>query len=106
MFDLLTERTDPVSNGEWHIGDAHSAPKPRVEPVIVTVPPQRDGDDCPFRTISVLVMDASGGFPVIEQCLRYMSRFECLITHVGSAAAAEFALTIPALTVPELIPAV
>jgi DNA-binding NtrC family response regulator len=58
-------------------------------------------DDAPdeglptFRTIGVLMVDTrsdSDSASIIEQCLRYMTGFECRITQAGSHAAAAFAL--------------
>jgi hypothetical protein len=97
MFDVLAERSD-LDRTAWvdaKAADASSeawVSKAVVSPATV----QRLHDDPPtFSTISVLLIDtrdAVDGFPVAEQCLRYMSRFECVITRAGSVSSAKFAL--------------
>jgi hypothetical protein len=85
MFDLVTERTDTITTGHTLADHANQA---CARDALL----YQGGGDEPFRTINVLVIDTAGGFPVVGQCLRYMSRFECVVTHAGSAAAAQFAL--------------
>jgi hypothetical protein len=48
-----------------------------------------------FRTINVLMIETRGNSDstsIVEQCLRYMTGFECRIAQAGSHAAASFAL--------------
>ena len=48
-----------------------------------------------FRCIKVLMVETQGHAvdnSIIEQCLRYMVKFECQITQAGSQTVAEFAL--------------
>jgi CheY-like chemotaxis protein len=47
-----------------------------------------------FANLNVLVIETSiHGMPAIEPCLRYMTRYEALITQAGSNKAARFALS-------------
>jgi hypothetical protein len=104
MFDVLAERSD-LDRTAWVDAKAAEATSEAlvsqtvVSQAVVSQPHtvvQRLHDDLPtFSTISVLLIDTRDvvdGFPVSEQCLRYMSRFECVITRAGSVSAAKFAL--------------
>jgi hypothetical protein len=85
MFDVLADQTDP--NSSMVNADFRAETGPAVGHTNVDMPT--------FRTIHVLLVDTLGnaeGTAIIEQCLRYMARFECLITQAGSTVAAEFAL--------------
>jgi hypothetical protein len=81
MFDLLTERPDIIAD-QWSEVGAKPAPH------------SQEDHDGRVRTIQVLVISTTGGFPVVEQCLRYMSQFECVITQAGSPSAAQFAVAV------------
>ncbi len=86
MFDILTEQTDTTSSA---IGADYLA-EATMETAYI-------GDQPTFRTINVLVVDTVGNSAsgsIIEQCLRYMVGFECLIAQAGSSAAAQFALRV------------
>jgi DNA-binding NarL/FixJ family response regulator len=84
MFDVLAEQTD--TNNSALCADF------RTE----TGPDSAFVDDQPtFRTINVLVVETRGNADsssIVEQCLRYMVGFECLIAQAGSSVAAQFAL--------------
>jgi hypothetical protein len=89
MLDLLADRTDANSSNIW-VGSAVD-----LNNETDTVEARTTAADQTFRTIKVLLIETSArAVPITEQCLRYMSRFECLITQAGSVAAAKFALSV------------
>jgi hypothetical protein len=84
MFDILAEQTD--TSGSALCADLRTETGPDIA----------FADDQPtFRTINVLMVETRGNADsssIVEQCLRYMVGFECLIAQAGSSAAAQFAL--------------
>jgi hypothetical protein len=95
MLDVLTITTNEPANAiaPWLADDREPGGLSNVTSVM-----DIEGDPSfSLRTISVLVIDTqdrTGDFPIVELCLRYMARFECLITHAGSHSAATFALAV------------
>ena len=89
MFDILAEQTDTSNALGANDNNEIRVDNPNLALNLST-------DVAPsFRTISVLMIETVGGSErgtIIEQCLRYMTRFECRITQAGSSAAAAFAL--------------
>lgn len=86
MFDILAEQID---NG---IGCANCADD-KAEPTYTNK--LADNAATTFRTINVLMIETRGdteSASVVEQCLRYMTGFECQIAQAGSHTAATFAL--------------
>jgi DNA-binding NtrC family response regulator len=84
MFDILAEQTDTSSTA---IGANYHAENVTEIAYI--------GEEPTFRTINVLMVETKGNTDsssIIEQCLRYMVGFECVIAQAGSIAAAQFAL--------------
>jgi hypothetical protein len=84
MFDVLAEQTDTSSTT---VGADY-----RSEVVTAL---NDAGDQPSFRTIKVLMVETKGNTEsssIVEQCLRYMVGFECVITQAGSSASAQFAL--------------
>jgi hypothetical protein len=84
MFDILAEQTDTTSSAICADYRAETGS-------------DNSWSDHPptFRTINVLMVETNGNAnssSIIEQCLRYMVGFECLIAQAGSSAAAQFAL--------------
>jgi DNA-binding NarL/FixJ family response regulator len=92
MLDLLADRTDANSSNIW-VGETVE-PSVEMETVMARLPLTKETSDAQtFQTIKVLLVETTAvDLPIVEQCLRYMSRFECLITQAGSVAAAKFAL--------------
>jgi hypothetical protein len=97
MLDLLADRTDANSSNIW-VGQADET-SVETETVMGRSPfnektgTEPTDDAQTFQTIKVLLVETTAvDLPIVEQCLRYMSRFECLITQAGSVAAAKFAL--------------
>jgi DNA-binding response OmpR family regulator len=88
MFDVLADQTDTIMNSADYVADTGSM-TPLANIALV------NNDKPTFRTINVLMVETNGNAAnssMIEQCLRYMVGFECLIAQAGSHAAAEFAL--------------
>jgi hypothetical protein len=89
MLDLLADRTDANSPSIWVGTNSRSA----AETAVGADPGDETAAGQTFQTIKVLLVETTAIHPpVIEQCLRYMARFECLITQAGSVAIAKFAL--------------
>jgi DNA-binding NtrC family response regulator len=93
MFDILADQTDSTN--------CIVGPDYRIETRQVIAETSRhlgvtEQDIQPtFRSIKVLMVETQGSTvdtSIIEQCLRYMVRFECQITQAGSLPVAEFAL--------------
>jgi hypothetical protein len=97
MFDILADQTEKCGSvcRADDFGLDVVAQAPDIDTMDTAVPS--------FRTINVLVIDTGNGSgsesgehagrsSIIEQCLRYMTRFECRIAQAGSHAAAQFAL--------------
>jgi hypothetical protein len=87
MFDVLADLPDNSATA-WVDTAAATAAATTVQ--------RLHSEPTTFRTISVLLIETRGtadSFPITEQCLRYMSRFECQITGAGSRPAAAFALS-------------
>jgi hypothetical protein len=88
MFDVLAEQTDTIVNSADYRTDTGPS-------LALANGELANGDQPTFRTINVLMVETQGNAAsssMIEQCLRYMVGFECMIAHAGSSAAAEFAL--------------
>jgi hypothetical protein len=88
MFDILAEQIDTNCT----LGADDKSDELRSNAANDDAP---DGVLPTFRTIGVLMVDTrsdSDSASIIEQCLRYMTGFECRITQAGSHAAAAFAL--------------
>jgi hypothetical protein len=88
MFDVLTEQTD--TNFALSADDKCEGLRS------IAANDDAPGELLPtFRTIGVLMIETRGNSDsasIIEQCLRYMTGFECRITQAGTHAAAAFAL--------------
>jgi DNA-binding NarL/FixJ family response regulator len=86
MLDLLADRTDANDNILFDTGVEQSA---QTGPTMARS--AAEGET--FQTIKVLLIETTTvDLPIIEQCLRYMPRFECLITQASSVTVAAFAL--------------
>jgi hypothetical protein len=88
MFDVLADQSDTIAYCADYVVDTGS--NAAFANMALT-----NDDQTTFRTINVLMVETKGNAAsssMIEQCLRYMVGFECLIAQAGSHAAAEFAL--------------
>ena len=91
MFDIATDRIDSIGCASWAVPDAASASPPIDEAAasrLAAEPPT-------FRTLAVLLIETAerrDGVSIVEQCLRYMIGFECVIAQAGSLAAGRLAL--------------
>jgi hypothetical protein len=94
MFDVLAEQTDTKASTSWSELSADQTPLPVAGSPLTAPAGSTDADIPTYRDIKVLLVetDVGAGFSITEQCLRYMTRFECLITQAGTCAAASFAL--------------
>ena len=93
MFDILAEQTD--TNGASCTASMGADSRADSALDIATVTSAADDGQPSFRTINVLMIETGGATSsssIVEQCLRYMTRFECRIAQAGSLAAAQFAL--------------
>jgi hypothetical protein len=93
MFDVLAEQTDTIGNSSDYLAD--SGPALALANVGLANIELANDDQPTFRTINVLLVETQNNVAscaMVEQCLRYMVGFECLIAQAGSRAAAEFAL--------------
>jgi DNA-binding NarL/FixJ family response regulator len=95
MFDVLAEQTDTKASTSWFEMSADKTPMTSSSLTASTSIADVDGHLQTYRDIKVLLVETDTGaaFSITEQCLRYMTRFECLITQAGTCAAASFALS-------------
>jgi hypothetical protein len=102
MLDLLADRTDANSSNSWVGPAAKLTDETEAETVMARSPAGNHTAQTinTFQTIKVLLIETTAvDLPIIEQCLRYMSRFECTITQAGTVAAGKFALAADAFDV-------
>jgi hypothetical protein len=96
MFDMLAEQTE--TTGAHCTANSNTADTSTANTQVSAsgrYATDTDDGQPSFRTINVLMIDTgddTSNSSVIEQCLRYMTRFECRIALAGSTAAARFAL--------------
>jgi DNA-binding NtrC family response regulator len=93
MFDILTEQTD--TNGAFATANFGLDTSSDSVHDVSGATYAADNGQATFRSINVLIIETRGDVgsaSIVEQCLRYMTGFECRIAQAGSIAAAQFAL--------------